>query len=76
MRAVLQWAGLTLVSALAALAAWGHYRANPGCQAVTARAEISKRAAEICTSELVGCSLTFAQVKEVVADQRAAEGCK
>lgn len=40
------------------------------------RAAISQRAAQICSTELVGCSLTFEQVKQVIAEQEAAKGCK
>ena len=39
-------------------------------------AAISKRAAQICSTELVGCSLTFEQVKQVIAEQEAAKGCE
>jgi hypothetical protein len=50
--------------------------ARSNCEALTARAAISKRAAEICTGELVGCSLSFEQVERIVAEQEAARGCK
>ena len=39
-------------------------------------AAISQRAAQICSTELVGCSLTFEQVKQVIAEQEAAKGCE
>ena len=46
---------------------------NPGCKAKKAEAAISARAAEICTGTLAGCSLTYAEVRGLLADARAAE---
>ena len=49
---------------------------NPGCKAKKAEAAISARAAEICTDTLVGCSLTYEQVRLLVAEAEAAKGCE
>ena len=48
----------------------------PNCAAKVQAAAISQRAAQICSTELVGCSLTFEQVKQVIAEQEAAKGCE
>ena len=50
--------------------------AAPSCAAKVQTAAISQRAAQICSTELVGCSLTFEQVKQVIAEQEAAKGCE
>lgn len=56
-----------------------HYHSRPkaDCKALTTRAAISTRAAELCTGELVACQMTFEQVQAVLADQqRAKEVCE
>lgn len=42
----------------------------------TERAQISARALLICATEMVGCSLSFEQIKQVLAEQEAARGCR
>lgn len=66
-----------------ALALWGAlallYSTIPrpdSCAAKTEAAAISQRAAQICSTELVGCSLTFEQIKQTIAEQEAAKGCQ
>jgi hypothetical protein len=70
-----QW--LTLAAA-AALGAWAGYQLGkpPTCDTLRFRAAVSQKAAELCTGELVGCSLGFEQVERVLADQEAAKVCK
>jgi len=46
----------------------GYWLARPkpvDCKAATLKAMISERAAQICTEQLVGCSLSHEQLKEV-----------
>lgn len=50
--------------------------ARPDCDGAKQTAAVSKRAAEICTSQLVGCGMSFEQVRQVVAEQLEAERCK
>lgn len=51
--------------------------AKPDCKALTIRADISARAAELCTGEIMACQMTFEQVQSVLADrQRANEACQ
>ena len=45
----------------------------PTCESLKAEAEISIKAAEVCTGAMVGCSLDYAQVREIVAQTRRAE---
>jgi hypothetical protein len=49
---------------------------NSGCKEKKAEAAISARAAEICTGTLVGCSLTYEQVRLLVAEGEAAKVCE
>lgn len=74
MTAFRQW----LILALAfALGAWAGYQLGkpPGCDTLRLQAAISKRAAEICTGDLVGCGLSYEQVQAVLADQEAVKVC-
>jgi hypothetical protein len=71
-----QWLILALVFSGGALIGYGRAQTGHDCEALTERAAISKRAADICTGELVGCSLSFEQVERIVAEQEAARGCK
>ena len=50
--------------------------ASPGCKAKKAEAAISARAAEICTGEFIGCSLSYAEVRKLVAEAQAAKACE
>lgn len=50
--------------------------ASRDCAAEKAELEVSVKAAEICTGTLVGCSLSYEQVRQLVADTRKAEACK
>ena len=46
------------------------------CAAKKAEAAISARAAEICTGEFIGCSLSYAEVRKLVAEAQAAKACE
>lgn len=46
------------------------------CAEAVQTAAISQRAAQICSTDLVGCSLSFEQLKQVIAEQEAAKGCE
>lgn len=46
------------------------------CEALAASAQISQRATDICTGELIGCSLSFEQVERIVAAHEAAKDCQ
>lgn len=45
------------------------------CAELKQTAAVSQRAAQICTADLVGCSLSFEQIKQTLAEQEAAKGC-
>lgn len=67
-----------VIVAVLACVAWA-INASPSpmaCVNAVKTAAISQRAAQICSTELVGCSLTFEQVKQVIAEQEAAKGCE
>jgi hypothetical protein len=46
------------------------------CPAIQQQAAITQRAAEICTTQLVGCSLSYQEVRAVVSEVEAARVCK
>ena len=46
------------------------------CPAILHEAAITQRAAEICTTQLVGCSLSYQEVRAVVSEVEAARVCK
>ena len=46
------------------------------CAAIQHEAAITQRAAEICTTQLVGCTLSYQEVRAVVSEMEAARGCK
>lgn len=46
------------------------------CPGVQEQAAITQRAAEICTAQLPGCSLSYEQVRAIVSEVEAARSCK
>ena len=46
------------------------------CEGVKHAAAVSLRATEICTGQMVGCRLTFAQIERVLQQQEAAKQCR
>ena len=68
-------AGLAVAVSIFAVA-WVFTSAKPSCKAAKAQAAISARAAEICTGTLIGCSLTYEQVRLLVVEGEAAKACE
>jgi hypothetical protein len=72
-----QWLLILLIAGLGAIAGYcATNYAKPDCEAARQTAAVSKRAAEIRTGALVGCAMTFEQVRQVVSEQVEAEVCK
>jgi hypothetical protein len=69
-----QWLILALAASMGAWAGY-HVGRPPTCDTLRLQASVSKRAADICTTELVGCSLSHDQIKAVLADQEAVKAC-
>ena len=46
------------------------------CPAMQHEAAITQRAAEICTTQLVGCTLSYQEVRAVVSEVEAARVCQ
>ena len=74
------WPLIALYAGLVGIVAYGVVTlvsAKPDCKALTTRAAITTRAAELCTGDLVACPMTFAEVAGVLADQvKAKEACE
>lgn len=70
-----QWLLILLIAGLGAIAGY-RLRQPSECKASILQAAISNRAAELCTGQLVGCGMTYEQVRQVVAEQVEAEQCK
>lgn len=72
--ALLPWG----TAAVLAYIGWSIYSGPRPMDCINAKqaAAISQRAAQICSTELVGCSLSFNDIKQTVAEQEAAKGCK
>jgi hypothetical protein len=69
-----QWLILALVFSLGAWAGYS-YRAPDTCDTLRLKVAVSKRAAELCTGELVGCGLSYEQITVILADQEAVKAC-
>ena len=66
-----------LLGGIAAIAIYAtSYSAPKPCAAIKQTAAISQRAAQLCSTELVGCSLSFEQLKGILAEQEAARVCR
>lgn len=52
------------------------YTTPKGCKSVKQEAMVSARSFQLCTESLVGCSLTYEQVRAVVAEADKAERCQ
>lgn len=49
---------------------------KPDCAALKTEADISIKAAEICTGTMVGCRLDYADVRHVVEHKHKADTCR
>lgn len=68
-----QWLVILLIAGLGAMAGCAPEK---DCAAIQLKADISKQAAELCTNQLVGCSLNHEQIKQVLTEQVEANTCK
>ena len=66
---------LGLVAVLAVYVAYSGYKPKD-CPAQQHEAAITQRAAEICTTQIVGFTLSYQEVRAVVSEVEAARACK
>lgn len=67
---------LLLFSAGAFIGYWLGRPAKSDCAALAFKSAVSIQAAEMCTTQLVGCGLTYADLKAILVESEAAKGCK
>lgn len=72
-----QWLIILLLFSAGAFVGYLLSKPKPSdCASLSLKAAVSIQAAEMCTAQLVGCSLTYEHLKTILAESAAAKACK